>query len=226
MSAMIKSEREDLQRLVRRREKVEISAAKQRSADLLADFESQMASEFRFNADVVWAEAAREAQHEIDKAQKRIAERCRELGIPEQFAPGLNLRWHHRSYDNSVKQRRDELRRVAQAQVEALERQAVVRIQQASVEAQTDLALAGEAARNFIERLPTVESLMPALSYNELAGDADPPILEQLITPNALRQRRYRERQRAALSDAHKALQALRPHVSNADGAAADEDAP
>jgi hypothetical protein len=155
MSAMIKSEREDLQRLVRRREKVEISAAKQRSADLLADFESQMASEFRFNADVVWAEAAREAQHEIDKAQKRIAERCRELGIPEQFAPGLNLRWHHRSYDNSVKQRRDELRRVAQAQVEALERQAVVRIQQASVEAQTELALAGEAARNFIERLPT-----------------------------------------------------------------------
>jgi hypothetical protein len=33
MSAMIKSEREDLQRLVRQREKVQISAAKQRSAE-------------------------------------------------------------------------------------------------------------------------------------------------------------------------------------------------
>ena len=38
---------------------------------------------------------------------------------------------------------------------------------------------------------------MPALSYRELAGEADPPIVEQLIAPNALRQRRFRERQKA-----------------------------
>jgi hypothetical protein len=35
---------------------------------------------------------------------------------------------------------------------------------------------------------------MPALSYEEVAGEADPPIVEQLISPNALRQRRWRER--------------------------------
>jgi hypothetical protein len=57
---------------------------------------------------------------------------------------------------------------------------------------------------------------MPALSYQELAGEADPPVVEQLITPNALRQRRYRERQRAALKNAHEAVQTLRPRVSNA----------
>jgi hypothetical protein len=42
MNAMLKSEREDLQRLVRQREKVLKSAARQRSVDLLADFENQM----------------------------------------------------------------------------------------------------------------------------------------------------------------------------------------
>ena len=66
---------------------------------------------------------------------------------------------------------------------------------------------------------------MPELSYQELAGETDPPIVEQLLTPNALRQRRYRERQMAALSNAHSALQALRPRVSNAPGESADDGA-
>ena len=68
------------------------------------------------------------------------------------------------------------------------------------MEAQTQIAVAGltsEAARAFLASLPCVESLMPALCYRELAGEADPPIVEQLITPNALRQRRFRERQKA-----------------------------
>jgi hypothetical protein len=199
MTTMTKSEREDLQRLIRQREKVQKSNAKLRSAELLADFENQMASEFSFDDDAIWAEAAKEAKREVAKAQKRVAERCRELGIPKQFAPSLHLSWSHRGYSNNVEKRKQELRLVAKAQITALEQRAVVDIEQASVDAQTELAVAGltsEAARASIERLPTVESLMPALSYQELAGDADPPIVEQLITPNALRQRRYRERQR------------------------------
>ena len=100
-------------------------------------------------------EAAKEAEREVAKAQARVAERCRELGIPKQFAPSLSLRWRNRGYDNPVKERRDELRRVAQAQIASLERQAIVKIEQASVEAQTEIALAGltsEAARAFVER--------------------------------------------------------------------------
>ena len=46
---------------------------------------------------------------------------------------------------------------------------------------------------------------MPRLSFAEIAGEAEPPVAEQLITPNALRQRRYRERQ-AALRDAQALL--------------------
>ena len=40
ITAISRNEREDLQRLVRQREKVLKSAAKQRSAELLADFEN------------------------------------------------------------------------------------------------------------------------------------------------------------------------------------------
>jgi hypothetical protein len=46
MSAMSKAEREDLQRLIRQREKVQKSAAKQRSTELLADFQNQIAAQY------------------------------------------------------------------------------------------------------------------------------------------------------------------------------------
>ena len=200
MTAMTKGERDDLQRLVRQREKVQKSAAKLRSKELIADFENAMASQFEFDDDAVWAEAAKAAQVEVDKAQQRVAARCSELGIPDRFAPSLSLEWANRGWENAVDKRRGELRRVAQSQVEALEQRAVLQIEQASVEAQTELAIAGltsEAAQTFVARLPTVESLMPKLDYRELAGEADPPVVEQLLAPNALRQRRYRERQKA-----------------------------
>ncbi|CAN7550512.1 hypothetical protein [Pararhizobium sp. LjRoot238] len=202
---MSKGEREDLQRLIRQREKVQKSAAKARSTELLADFENQMAAEYRFDDDAVWATATKAASAEVAKAQERVEARCRELGIPKQFAPSLSLGWRHRGYGNALAERRAELRRVAQAQVAALEQKAIVMIEQASVEMQTEIAVAGltsETARGFVERLPTVESLMPALSYSEVAGDSEPPIVEQILTPNALRQRRFRERQQA-LRDAN-----------------------
>ena len=88
---MTKGEREDLQRLIRQREKVQKSAAKQRSTEMLADFESQIAAEYPFDDDAVWAAAAKAAEAEVEKAQERVAIRCQELGIPKQFAPGLHL---------------------------------------------------------------------------------------------------------------------------------------
>ena len=81
-----------------------------------------------------------------------------------------------------------------------MEQAAIVKIEMAALDAVTQIVTAGltsEAARKFLLDLPSVESLMPALSYQAVAGDADPPIVEQLITPNALRQRRFRERQHA-----------------------------
>ncbi len=198
MPNMTKGERDDLQRLIRHRERAQKSAAKLRSRNLLADFENQIAAQYSFDDDAVWAAAKKAAQAEVAKAQKRVAAQCQELGIPARFAPSLQLGWVHRGYDNLIAKRRNELRRVAESRVAALEQEAVVQIELASVEAETEITIAGltsETARAFVERLPTVESLMPALSYDELAGEADPPVVEQLVSPNAQRQRRFRERQ-------------------------------
>jgi hypothetical protein len=208
--AITKGEREDLQRLIRQRERVLKSAARQRSAELIADFENQMGAEYSFDQDAVWAKAQQAAEREVRKAQAAVAARCRELRIPDRFAPSLTLHWYGRGYDNSVDRRKAELRRVAQTKVAAIEQKAVTEIELACLEAQTQLAIAGltsEVARAFVERLPGIETLMPKLSFSEVAGEADPPIAEQLISPNALRQRRYRDRQ-AALRDAE-ALRAL-----------------
>ena len=126
---------------------------------------SQMAAEYLFDDDAVWASAAKAAKTEVGKAQERVAERCADLGIPKQFAPSLSLHWSHRGYGNSLDKRRNELRLVAKSQIDSLEQQAIVKIETASVEAQTQIAVAGltsEAARDFLSRLPTIESLMPS----------------------------------------------------------------
>jgi hypothetical protein len=194
--AMPKGEREDLQRLIRQREKVLKSAAKQRSAELLADFENQLASQYAFDDDKVWKEAAALTEQELAKANAKIAARSAALGIPAQFAPRLAIGWQSRG-ENSVKDRRAELRKVAVTRIEAIEAKAITEIQLSCLGAQERVALAGltsEAARLFIEKLPGIETLMPRLSYDEIAGEADPPVAEQLVSPNALRQRRFRDK--------------------------------
>jgi hypothetical protein len=201
-ATMTKGEREDLQRLVRQREKVLKSAAKQRSAELLADFENQMGSQYSFDQDKVWRQAEAAAEAEVAKAQARVAARCRELGIPANFAPGLSLHWYDRG-ENAAKKRRHELRRMAKTRIEAIESRAIVDMELSCLKAQEAIAVAdltSDTAKAFIENLPSIETLMPALSFEEIAGPADPPVAEQLVSPGALRQRRYRERHRDAIA--------------------------
>jgi hypothetical protein len=194
MSDMTRAEREDLQRLIRQRERLLKSAAKERSAELLADFENQMGQEYSFNQDEVWKKAREPADREVKKAQTQIAARCVELGIPKRFAPDLTLGWWGRG-ENALKERRSELRKMAQTQM-------------GSLEAQTELACAGltsEAAKSFVDKLPAIADLMPMLSFAEVAGEAAPPVAEQLVSSNALRQRRHREKI-AALRNGQQAL--------------------
>ena len=201
---MSRGEREDLQRLVRQREKVLKSAARQRSAELLADFENQMGQQYSFDQDTVWEQAVKSVEPLVAKAKAQIADRCRELGIPRQFAPDVDLGWHHRGYGNVLAERRVELRRMATTQIAAIESKAIVEIEMSCLQAQTQIAAAGltsVAAMSFIEKLPSIETLMPLLAFAEVSGEAEPPIAEQLISPNAMRQRRYRERHRNALRD-------------------------
>jgi hypothetical protein len=119
-STTTKAEREELQRLVRQREKVLKSAAK----------------------DEVWRKAEELAEQEVSKAQARVAARRVELGIPKRFAPELRLSWYSRG-ENGMKSRRDELRRVAQTKIGSIEAKAVVAIELSSVNAQTEITAAG-----------------------------------------------------------------------------------
>lgn len=102
---MTRSEREDLQRLIRQREKVQKSAAKERSAQLLAEFENQMSAMYRPDDDPIWEDAKQAAERDVAKAQKVIAARCREMGIPPDFAPELHASWYNRGM-NAIRERR------------------------------------------------------------------------------------------------------------------------
>jgi hypothetical protein len=139
----------------------------------------------------------------------------------------VSLNWCNRGYDNIIEKRRVELRRMAKTAIEAQERKAITAIELSCLEAQTKLATAGltsEAARRFVEQLPSINDLMPQLSFAKVAGEADPPVAEQLVSPNALRQRRHRERHRLTKPNragtAHNVTEPLRN--ADPDGDAAD----
>jgi hypothetical protein len=56
-----------LQQLLRQRERVLKAAAKQRSTELLADFENQLGQIYSFDQDAVWKQAQTAAEAEIEK---------------------------------------------------------------------------------------------------------------------------------------------------------------
>ncbi len=171
---MTKSEREDLAKLIRNREKVLKSAATQRSAELLAEFEQQMASIYSYDQDEVWKSVTEAAAAAVDLAQQTVAARCTELGIPARFAPNVAFSWRGRG-ENAIKQRRDELRKVAMTSIAAIEKAACTKIEMSCLDAQSQIlahGLTSAAAIEFFDRLPKVEELMPPLEM---------PTIEQML---------------------------------------------
>lgn len=162
---MTKGERDDLVRLIKQREKVAKTAAEQRSAAMLAEFERQVSALHNFATDEVWSAASQAAADAAKKANEEIAARAKELGIPDEFAPRLGFSWLRRG-ENEYSARRQELRRVAKAEIETVEKLAMVQIEAQSVQAQTEVianGLTSEAAIAFLQSMPAVEKLMPPL---------------------------------------------------------------
>ena len=111
--------------------------------------------------------------------------------------------------------------------IPSIERKAVTEIDMSCLQVEERIAIAGltsDAARLFVEQPPSTETLMPRLSFAKIAGEAEPPVAEQLISPNALRERRYREQQAALCRNASEALQALARNGDEAPGAGDDTD--
>lgn len=113
---MTKSEHEDLGKLIRNREAVMKAGAAQRSAELLGEFERQLASIYTYDQDLIWKEAV----EAVDETEAQIAARCEELGIPARFALSISLSWRGRG-ESAVAARRSELRNVAKSRIEAIE---------------------------------------------------------------------------------------------------------
>jgi hypothetical protein len=175
---MTKGEREDLIRLVKQRERVAKTAAEQRSAAMFADFERQVCDLHPFDRDEVWNAAVAAVVEATQKANAEIAAQADKLGIPKDFQPRVDFHYAARG-QATWEARRVELRRCAKAEIDALEKVARLQIESASVHAQTEIiatGLSSQAALDFLDRLPAIESMMPALDVTaiqaKLAGNA------------------------------------------------------
>lgn len=167
---MTKGERDDLVRLIKQREKIAKSAAQQRSAQMLAEFERQVSAAHAFDNNQVWNAAVEAGRRAAEKAMSEIDAESARLGIPEEFRPKLSWGWASRG-QNSFAERRTELRRLAQAEIAAVEKAAMVQIEAQSVGAQTRVIANGldsEAAISFLNELPPVDTLMPALNLESI----------------------------------------------------------
>ena len=160
-----KGERDDLIRLVKQRVRLAKAAAAQRAAAMLAEFERQISAIYSFDDNETWAAANAAVERARQQANERIAAEAGRLGIPKEFQPRITSFWMDRG-QNAVKARRDELRKLAVAEVAAAEKSARVQIETASLEAQTAILATGltsDAALALLERMPSVDALIPQL---------------------------------------------------------------
>lgn len=169
MSEMNKAERLELTKIVRARARIAKDDVNARQAQILADAEAALAK--RFNEDdAAWKELTAEARQYMAEVQAKIEAKCAELGVPATFRPYAFMSWLSRG-ENADPKRRAELRKVVQAQAEASARAARLEIDRQSVGFQEQLmagSLESDAAKAFLESLPTPEELMPALSMDVL----------------------------------------------------------
>jgi hypothetical protein len=167
---MTKAERTELCQLIRKRERVMKTATEERAAELKAQFESQLSAVYHYDDDAVWRSAYEDAELVLAQSREQVAQRCRERGIPREFAPRLSLEWYGRG-QNALASRRTELRRAANAQIDAMVKGARTKIEKLSLEAQTEVianGLQSKAAREFLEHMPKIEDLMPVLEFEEI----------------------------------------------------------
>lgn len=167
---MTRADRETLVKLARQRERLAKTEADERAAHLVADFELQLDREFEFDENEIWKQAAIAAETVVADANAKIAAECVRLGIPKEFAPGLSLSWYGKG-QNATAGRRAELRRIAKRQIEAATKTARTSIERRSLETQERIMVGGltsEAARQFLESMPTAASLMPTLNLGQV----------------------------------------------------------
>lgn len=163
-------ETHDLSMIIKDRTKVLTRHAEAQAAACLADFEKQIATVYTFDQDEVWQKAHDKANEVARECAAKIAERCKELGIPRTFAPDISLSWHGRG-ENMMSHRRTELRRVAQSAIEAMKKAAITKIEKQALDLRTQVVAMGllsADAKLFLESLAPVEDAMHTLDFAEI----------------------------------------------------------
>lgn len=166
---MTRGERSELASLIKERARVAKLGIEQRKAELLAMAEAQLAAIYRID-DEKWQDLGEAAAAAVKAADRELAERCKKLGIPADFRPRLDLSWWGRG-ENAFKERRAELRKVAVTKLDAEAKRAKIAIDTSKVEILTSLTASGlrsDDARQFLEAMPTVEALMPAIDVEAI----------------------------------------------------------
>lgn len=186
--AVSRRDSQDLQRVARLRAGVAKADLRQRSAELIAFGESQLARIYSRH-DELWAEAVSAAEREVEKADQHLAEVCHQMGIPEEFRPSVQLSWWGRGATLSA-ERRKEHRQVLAAEIRAAEARALLEVERQTVAIITELItgqLSGEAARAVLDGMPTVEDLLPAMDVRQIPGIAsDLPTVPLASSPEVL----------------------------------------
>jgi hypothetical protein len=172
-SSMTKADRAELGRLMRLRAKAAKDEIESHAARVLANIEAQLAAQYPADH-AAWADVTDHARRVIAEADTQIAQRCRELGIPERFRPSIHCSWYNRG-ENAMKDRRAELRRVAQTELAARVKAAKNTVDRRTADLLTQLAagmLESSQAKDFLNAMPSVDDLMPPITLDDLKAIA------------------------------------------------------
>src|SRR5580704_15256806 len=106
-AAITKTERSDLLKIAKLREKVSKTGLDEAGARLLVDLDSQLDTSYSFDSDEIWQQAHDLAKKAIEDAQATVVARCRELGIPDRFGPRISGGYWISQGEQALRERRN-----------------------------------------------------------------------------------------------------------------------
>lgn len=184
-----RAERIELAKVVRVNFRAARSGIEALKAYRLAEMEKKLGSTYKYD-EAQWAEVTAKAVEVCKEADRVVAMKCREMGIPDSFRPSIGASWHERG-ETAVAARRAELRRMGTTKIEAAAQNAKLKLDQKEAEMLTQLATGGlesAEAKAFLKQIPSLEELVPEVAIPamkvaelaapftpeaEVAGDAD-----------------------------------------------------
>lgn len=167
--AMTAKEREALGQAVRLKMRVCKAEIDRRCAIQKANMEKELTGQFNAEDEDLAAILA-EARAHIDRLQGEIFELCKARGVRRVFAPQLHASFSYRG-ENAIKDRRAELRKLGEANIDAKRKQAWQAVEAWGAQSQIDLigdGLTTADARAFLEKLPSVDALLPPVTLADI----------------------------------------------------------